>query len=198
MPVENTILIAGLGNPGRRYGKTRHNAGFMVIDDLSRGFAIPLDREKHEIRFGRGIIEGMCVLLAKPMAFMNNSGPPIQRLARFFRIPVQNLLVIHDDIDLDYGRLKMIAKSSHGGHKGIRSLIAAFSTGDFPRLRVGVGRPVSKAETTGHVLGRFTPEEEQILGKIIARSREGVLLFLRKGLTEGMNQINNRTLLISH
>lgn len=198
MPVSNVILMVGLGNPGRSYEETRHNAGFMVVDNISDNFDIPLARKKHDTVFGRGAIEGRDVILAKPMAFMNNSGPPIRRLAHFFKIPVSDLFVIHDDIDLVYGRLKIMEKGGHGGHKGIESLTKAFGSSDFPRLRIGVGRPDITSDVTNHVLGKFTREEEQILGEVITRAREGVLLLLRKGVKEGMNQINSRRLLISH
>jgi len=197
MSLANVILIAGLGNPGRCYGKTRHNAGFMVVDDISRAFDIPLHRQRYDALFGRGSIEETEVLLAKPMGFMNNSGPPIQRLARFFRVPVKDLLVIHDDVDLAYGRLKVLAGSSHVGHKGIRSLTTAFGSGGYTRLRIGVGPPADGIDITDHVLGEFTPAEEEILGRVIARAREGVQLLLREGIVEGMNQVNNRRLSIS-
>ncbi len=196
LPASSVILLVGLGNPGPDYERTRHNAGFMAIDDMSDASGISLDKTKHGTRFGRGVIEGTDVILAKPMAFMNNSGPPVQRLARFFRIPVSNLIIIHDDIDLAYGRLKITAKGGSGGHKGIASLANALASSDVPRLRIGVGRPGIRSDVTHHVLGRFTREEDQILGEIIIRARDGILLLLKNGLKEGMNQINNRKLLI--
>ncbi len=198
MSVSSIILIVGLGNPGRSYGRTRHNAGSMVLDEISDRFDIPLDQKKHDTAFGRGAIEDRDVILARPMAFMNNSGPPIQRLAHFFKIPVAGLFVIHDDIDLVYGRLKIMEKGGHGGHKGIESLTGAFSSSDFLRLRIGVGRPAVTSDVTNHVLGKFTGREALVLGEIIIRAREAVVLLLKKGVTEGMNQINNRKLLISH
>jgi peptidyl-tRNA hydrolase, PTH1 family len=198
LSVSGAALLVGLGTPGRSYEKTRHNAGFLALDEISNPAGIPLGKSKYDTLFGRGTIEGTDVILAKPMAFMNNSGPPIQKLARFFRIPVSNLLVIHDDIDLMFGRLKIKEKGGHGGHKGIESLSMAFGTGDFHRFRIGVGRPKTRSHVTDHVLGRFTRDEEQVLGKIITSTREGIILLLKKGLTEGMNQINNRKLLISH
>ena len=197
MAVSGTILLVGLGNPGPRYERTRHNAGFMAVDHISDAAGIPLDKKKHDTRFGRGPIEGRDVMLAQPVAFMNNSGPPIQRLAHFFKIAASNLFIVHDDIYLVYGRLKIMERGGHGGHKGIASLTRAFGSSDFPRLRIGVGRPDRSSDVTHHVLGRFTPNEEQILGEIITRAREGVLLCLREGLRKGMNQINNRELLIS-
>jgi PTH1 family peptidyl-tRNA hydrolase len=198
MPVDNAILIVGLGNPGHRYERTRHNAGFMVLDDISDRFNIPLDRKKHDAAFGRGTIEGRDVILAKPMAFMNNSGPPIQQLAHFFKIPAAGLFIIHDDIDLVYGRLKIMERGGHGGHKGIESLNKAFNSSDFPRLRIGVGRPDITSDVTNHVLGRFTGEEADILGEVISSARKALLLLLKKGVTEAMNQVNKRKLLISN
>ena len=196
MPVEVMHVIVGLGNPGNVYGKTRHNAGFMVLDDVSLTFGIPLNQAKYDCRFGRGTIEGTKVILVKPMAFMNNSGPPVQRLLHFFKIPAKDMLVIHDEIDLMYGRIKIIEKGGHAGHQGVRSLIAALGDNDFPRLRIGVGRPETKKDVIDHVLGTFTAEEEQKLEKIITKAREYVVLLLNKGIKEGMNQVNKRKLFI--
>jgi PTH1 family peptidyl-tRNA hydrolase len=198
LSLEGTHLIVGLGNPGSRYEKSRHNAGFMVIDNVALAFGIPLNSKKYDNRFGRGAIEIHDVILAKPMAYMNNSGPSVQKLLRFFKLQSQNMLVIHDDIDLSYGRIKLMEKGGHGGHKGIQSLISALGDNHFPRLRIGVGRPDTKNGVIDHVLGSFTSTEEQILEKIIEKARECVALFLNKGITEGMNQVNNRKLLIEY
>jgi PTH1 family peptidyl-tRNA hydrolase len=148
-------LVVGLGNPGARYENTRHNAGFMIADKIARDFNISLDKRKFDCVFGRGFIEDVEVLLAKPMAFMNRSGPPIQKLAHFFRIQCKEMVVIHDDIDLVFGRLKIKEKGGHGGHNGIRSLLDAFGGGDFARLRIGVGRSEFGYRLTDHVLADF-------------------------------------------
>ncbi|MGD1974676.1 MAG: aminoacyl-tRNA hydrolase [Desulfobacterales bacterium] len=193
----NLRLVVGLGNPGARYEKTRHNAGFMTADKISRDFNIPFDKSKFDCDFGRGNIENAEVLLAKPMAYMNRSGPPIQKLAHFFRIQSKEMVVIHDDIDLVFGRLKIKEKGGHGGHNGIRSLMDAFGGGDFIRLRIGVGRSEVGERVTDHVLGRFSAQNTQVLGRIISGARDAVVTILCKGTKAGMNAFNGKDLTIT-
>ena len=183
-------LVVGLGNPGAAYAHTRHNAGFMVADELAGKFDIGLDKRKFDTVFGRGHIEQEAVVLAKPMAFMNRSGPPVKFLADFFKIPSEAVLVIHDDIDLAFGRLKIKEKGGHGGHNGIRSLIDAFGRDDFVRLRIGVGRSGFDISVSDHVLSKFTGEEKESLDQIIATARDAVVTILCKGTKAGMNQFN--------
>lgn len=191
MPEKSIRLIVGLGNPGSIYEKTRHNAGFMVIDDIATAFAISLNRQKFGTLYGRGSIKGIEVILAEPMDFMNNSGPPAKKLADYFRIKTGDLLVVHDDIDLALGRLKIKDKGGHAGHKGVKSLIKAFGKGDFTRLRIGVGRSEGHSSVNDHVLGNFRSEELRILAQIIATAREAVVTVLCEGLREGMNRFNS-------
>jgi PTH1 family peptidyl-tRNA hydrolase len=186
-------LVVGLGNPGATYAATRHNIGFRVLDRLAAEFGIAVTREKFTAVFGRGRIEGVDVVLAKPLAFMNRSGPPVRSLTEFFRISSQDLLVVHDDIDLDYGRLKIKEKGGHGGHNGIRSLIDAFGGGDFVRLRVGIGRSeTGKQPVADYVLDQFTREEAAELPRIIERARDAVVTILCKGTRIGMNLFNTK------
>lgn len=133
-------LVAGLGNPGAEYAGTRHNAGFMALDLLAAAHGIDVQRRKFDVVFGRGRIRGVEVVLAKPQAYMNRSGPPLRQLADFFRIQSEAMVVVHDDIDLAFQRLKIKEKGGDGGHKGIRSIIDAFGGGQFARVRLGVGR----------------------------------------------------------
>lgn len=198
LSASGTVLLVGLGNPGRSYERTRHNSGFLVIDRVSEALAIGLDRRKKDILFGKGRTDGREVILAKPTAFMNRSGPPVQRLLQFFKVPIENLFAIHDDMDLAFGRLQVRPKGSAAGHRGVESLVKALGSGGFARLRIGVGRPEAPGAVTRHVLGRFTAEEGPLLDQIISRAVAGVLLVLKDGIEEGMNQINNRKLLISH
>ena len=193
----NLRLVVGLGNPGARYEKTRHNAGFMTADKIARDFNISFDKRKFDCVFGRGCIEDVEVLLAKPMAYMNRSGPPIQKLAHFFRIQCKDLVVIHDDIDLVFGRLKIKEKGGHGGHNGIRSLTDAFGGGDFVRLRIGVGRSESGDSVTDHVLGRFSVQNAELLARIISGARNAVVTVLCKGTKAGMNLFNAKDLAIT-
>ena len=196
-PNVNLRLVVGLGNPGARYENTRHNAGFMIADKIARDFNISLDKRKFDCIFGRGFIEDVEVLLAKPMAFMNRSGPPIQQLAHFFRIQCKEMVVIHDDIDLVFGRLKIKEKGGHGGHNGIRSLMDAFGEGDFVRLRIGVGRSEFGDSVTDHVLGRFSAQNAEVLSRITSGARDAVVTVLCKGTKAGMNLFNGKDLAIT-
>ncbi|MCP4623527.1 MAG: aminoacyl-tRNA hydrolase [bacterium] len=197
MPTNSLKLVVGLGNPGNTYQDTRHNAGFMVADKIAQDFNIEFNNKKFDLVFGRGSVEGVEILLAKPLAFMNRSGPPVQKLAHYFRIQCEDMLAIHDDIDLAYGRLKIKEKGGHGGHNGIRSLMDAFGGGDFVRLRIGVGRSEAGEGVTGHVLGRFSAEQSQLLAKIITSARDAALTVLSHGAKVGMNLFNGKDLKIS-
>jgi PTH1 family peptidyl-tRNA hydrolase len=192
-PQARRCLVVGLGNPGARYAGTRHNIGFRVLDRLAADFAIEVGREKFSAAFGRGRIEGLDVVLAKPLAFMNRSGPPVRSLAEFFRISSRDVLIVHDDIDLAYGRLKIKEKGGHGGHNGVRSLMDAFGGGDFTRLRVGIGRSeTAQQPVADYVLDHFTRDEAAALPGVIERAREAVVTILCKGTKIGMNQFNTK------
>ena len=197
VPENKLRLVVGLGNPGVRYRKTRHNVGFMAVDSIAQQFGIALDREKFGVVFGRGSVERVTVVLAKPVAFMNRSGPPVQQLAHYYRIPCEDMLVIHDDIDLAFGKLKIKKKGGHGGHNGVRSLMDAFGGGDFVRLRIGVGRSEARISVTDHVLGKFSAEQAKILDRIISSARDAVVTVLCEGTQVGMNVFNRKDLLIT-
>jgi len=197
MPANRLRLVVGLGNPGRDYEDTRHNAGFMVADQIAQDFNISFNKTKFDTVFGRGFIEDVDVLLAKPMAFMNRSGPPLQKLAHYFRIPGEDMLVIHDDVDLAFGRLKIKEKGGHGGHNGIRSIMDAFGGGDFERLRIGVGRSEAGENVTDHVLGRFSGDKAEKVARVIAVARDAVVTVLNEGMKFGMNAFNRKNLLIT-
>ena len=190
MTVQNCFLIAGLGNPGRAYENTRHNAGFLAVDRLAAANDIPIQKQKFNVLFNVGRIGGHRVLLAKPQNYMNRSGPPLYALANFYKIPLQAMIVVHDDIDLAFERLKIKEKGGDGGHKGIRSIINAFGADQFVRVRMGVGRPEGEIDVVGHVLDAFTPLEKQALDKLLERTCEAVVTVLTKGILEGMNRFN--------
>ncbi len=196
MPQRRLRLVVGLGNPGETYSGTRHNTGFMVVDKISDAFSIDLEKRKFDARFGIGSIDGIKVILAKPMAFMNRSGPQVHKIAGYFKILYEDMLVIHDDIDLDFGRLKIKEKGGDGGHRGIRSITDAFGGGDFVRLRIGVGQPEAGIGAADYVLGKFTLEEKKVLNRIITTARDAVVTILCKGTKEGMNRFNNRRIVI--
>lgn len=184
-------LVVGLGNPGNTYQNTRHNAGFMIADKIAQDFNIAFNNKKFDSVYGRGLVEDVAILLAKPMAFMNRCGPPVQKLAHYYRIQCEDMLVIHDDIDLAYGRFKIKEKGGHGGHKGLKSLIDAFGSGAFARIRLGVGRSEALS-VTDHVLGRFGLEEKAILDQTIIRARDAVVSFFIDGTKTCMNRFNKK------
>jgi PTH1 family peptidyl-tRNA hydrolase len=202
MQQEKLHLVVGLGNPGEKYKKTRHNAGFMVIDEVAKFYSISVDKRKFNTQYGRGFIEGIETIIAKPLSYMNMSGLPVRKLAEYFRISHENMLIVHDDIDLVFGRLKIKEKGGDGGHKGVKSLIHAFSGGDFKRLRVGIGRGYGNREVnenvTEHVLGSFTHEEEAVIDEILAWARDGVVAILCKEARDVMNIFNNKKIIISN
>ena len=197
MSANRLRMVVGLGNPGNNYEDTRHNVGFMVADKIARDFNIALNKTKFDAIFGRGLIEDVDVLLVKPMAFMNRSGPPLQKLAHYFRISGEDMLVIHDDIDLAFGRLKIKEKGGHGGHNGIRSIMDAFDGGEFMRLRIGVGRSEAGENVTGHVLGRFSADTAEMVVRVISAARDAVVTVLCEGTKVGMNVFNRKDLLIT-
>jgi peptidyl-tRNA hydrolase, PTH1 family len=190
MPAFPLFLVAGLGNPGPQYKKTRHNSGFMVIDALAELHRITLDQRKFNLVYGRGRIDGCSVILAEPLDFMNRSGPPLRRLADYFRIQREAMVIVHDDIDLAFQRLKIKEKGGDGGHKGIRSIIDAFGCGEFVRVRMGVGRSEENAGAADHVLNEFSQAERKVLDDFIQRTCRAVETILCKGITEGMNRFN--------
>ena len=187
-------LIVGLGNPGSQYENTRHNAGFMVVDKLAGEFGISVNKNKFDVRYGRGAIEDHEVMLAKPMAFMNRSGWPVQKLAAYFKINSKDLMVVHDDIDLAFGRLKIKEKGGQGGHKGLKSIIHAVGEDEFVRLRIGVGRSEAESSVSDHVLGPFFDDESKRLGSVLIQARDAVVTILTEGSKVGMNRFNKKEL----
>ncbi len=189
MPKDQFRLIVGLGNPGEAYRLTRHNIGFMVVDRLAHRHHILVDKRRFEAVFGLGRVDERSVILAKPMTFMNLSGPAVRDLAHFFNLDTKDLLVIHDDIDLVFGRIKIKQKGGDGGHNGLKSLIESFGSGAFARVRIGIGRPDTKQEVKGYVLNRFDAQQETVLDEVITMAQGAVETIVLKGLSEGMNRI---------
>ncbi len=184
-------MIAGLGNPGEQYARTRHNLGFMVVDELAHQFSFQAFKSKNNALFSKGKIVGKQVLLVKPQSFMNRSGMPVRQTASFFKISHSNIIVVHDDLDLPFNTLKICKNRGHGGHNGIRSIIDILSTKDFIRVRVGVGRPKGvQRDVTSHVLGGFSSDESASLESIIAKSADACIAVLKSGLQTAMNITN--------
>ncbi len=198
MPQKKVCLIVGLGNPGSQYVETRHNAGFMAIDKVADSFSVLVEKSKFNALYGRGRIENVDVILAKPMAFMNKSGYPVQQIAGYFKISCQDILVIHDDIDLAFGRLQIKEKGGSGGHKGIKSIIEVLGRDDFARIRIGISHENFRdmSGVSNYVLSRFSPDERLILPKIITRTKDAVVTILSKGIKEGMNIFNKKSIML--
>jgi PTH1 family peptidyl-tRNA hydrolase len=178
--------VAGLGNPGSRYARTRHNVGFMVVDALAERWNARDWQRKGEARYA--LDRARDVILVEPQSYMNLSGRPVQSIATFYKVPPQRILVIVDDLDLPFGTLRMRASGSSGGHNGLKSLIEVFGQ-DFPRLRIGIGRG-HDPDAIDRVLGNFSANEAQELPAIVDRAVAGVELWLTQGVTAAMNLVN--------
>jgi PTH1 family peptidyl-tRNA hydrolase len=187
-------LIAGLGNPGRRYRSTRHNVGFMLIDRIASacGAALSLAKEDGDLALARADLETVPVVLATPLAYMNRSGPPLQRLAERLDLSTRAVLVAHDDVDLVFGRIKIKEKGGDGGHNGVMSLIDAFGRNDFVRLRIGIGRPATGQTAAEHVLSEFSSAEQRLLGPLLERAREAATAVISQGAPAAMNRFNTK------
>ncbi len=186
------FLITGLGNPGAKYQHTRHNAGFMVIDLLAYRAGISLNtvskapsRQEAEVRW-----HGNRVILLKPLTYMNRSGEAISRMVNFFKIPLDNLLVIHDDLDMQLGRIKLVRSGGAGGHNGIRSIITCIGSKEFPRLKIGIGRPDNGMPVDRYVLSRFGPDEKALIEKIVSTSADAAEQVVEHSLQHAMNEFN--------
>jgi peptidyl-tRNA hydrolase, PTH1 family len=183
-------IICGLGNPGREYRESRHNVGFRVIDLLAQDLNIRLTRMQSRAIVGTGMVSESKIVLAKPQTFMNLSGQAVASLVRFYKIPLNQLLVIHDDMDLPFETLRLRAGGGSAGQKGLASTIERLGTQDFPRLRIGIGHPSAKGATVGYVLEDFSNQEEQFLKNILERAVQAVRIFILEGIERAMNDFN--------
>ncbi|MHB8112268.1 MAG: aminoacyl-tRNA hydrolase [Bellilinea sp.] len=187
-------LLVGLGNPGREYRDSRHNAGFMVIDRLAADLGVKLTRVQNRALTGSGVIGEAKIVLTKPQTYMNLSGESVSGLLRFYKIPHENLIVIHDDIDLPFGVLRMRPGGGSAGQKGVQSIIERIGTQDFPRLRFGIGRPAGPKGGAGYVLNHFHAEEQKELPFLIDAAAAAVRVFVTDGLEAAMNRYNGSQL----
>lgn len=184
-------LIVGLGNPGKQYAATRHNIGFMVVDYLAEKLGVKVDKIKFKSVIGEGFSGTKKIVLAKPQTYMNLSGEALLDIVQWYKVDPQDLLVIYDDLDLPVGKLRLRMKGSAGGHNGMKSIIYLIQSDDFPRLRIGIGRPQNEnIETVNHVLGKFDEEESKIMSEAVAKAAEAVLAVLDKGVEKAMNEVN--------
>jgi PTH1 family peptidyl-tRNA hydrolase len=185
-------LVVGLGNPGSRYARTRHNVGFEVVEVIATRHRLEWEAAPRGTEADISRWRASDVLLAKPLTFMNASGPPVVSLARFFKIEIHDLLVVVDDANLELGRLRTRSAGSAGGHNGLKSVIQALGTDQFPRMRVGVGRGEARRDLADHVLAKFEPDEGSAVAEMIERASEAVELFVADGIQPVMNKFNRK------
>jgi PTH1 family peptidyl-tRNA hydrolase len=189
-------LIVGLGNPGKTYARNRHNAGFLCLNYFARLHSIRFDHRQCQARVGIGKVRGEKLLLARPGTFMNLSGKSLACLVHKHHIPLSDLLVIYDDLDLPLGKIRLRQSGSSGGHKGMNSIISTLGSEDFPRIRVGIGRPQTEGQSidedaiVNYVLNDFSPQEEATIKPVIARVSEAIDCFLTQGIKAAMNKFN--------
>ena len=187
------FFVAGLGNPGRKYEQTRHNAGFLVVDRLAERWGIDCSKKQFGALVGDGAIRHERCVLAKPQTFMNRSGHPLRSLLGFYKAEVDQLIVIHDDMDIPFGELKLKQGGGHGGHNGLRDTHKHFGGGDYFRVRFGVGRPPQGWDSADYVLGKWSGIERDGLDHAVDRAADAVEALLRDGLVAAQNTFHART-----
>jgi PTH1 family peptidyl-tRNA hydrolase len=184
------FLVVGLGNPGREYRDTRHNIGFMVIDQLCKEMGVSMTRVQSRALVATGNLEGQKIVLAKPQTFMNLSGQAVSGLARFYKSPLEQIIVVHDDLDLPLGTLRLRPGGGSAGQKGMQSIIQQLGTQNFARLRMGIDRPPGQMDAAAYVLQHFTRAEQEVVSLVLDRAVSAVRTFVRAGLDAAMNQYN--------
>ncbi len=190
--VVTMVLIVGLGNPGPKYAGSRHNFGFMVINELARRWDIAVDNKKFDSRFGTGLFGERKVALQKPSTFMNASGQAVVGATNFYKIPPEDVIVIMDDLALPLGCNRIRARGSAGGHKGLSDIMNRLGTSEIARLRLGIGSPPRFIDPVDFVLARFLPEEQALLSESIAEAADAVEMTLRDGINRAMDRYNRK------
>ncbi|PYG88268.1 PTH1 family peptidyl-tRNA hydrolase [Ruminiclostridium sufflavum DSM 19573] len=188
--MEDLFLIAGLGNPGGKYENTRHNVGFHTIDYLSEKHNIKLSKIGFKAVYGEGAIDGTRVILLKPQTFMNLSGESVREIAAWYKMPLERVIVIYDDIDLEPGKIRVRPKGSSGTHNGMKSIIYHLQSEQFPRVRIGIGHPPEKWDLADYVLSKFTREEWGIIFDSIEKAAEAAIMITKSGPEKAMNCYN--------
>jgi PTH1 family peptidyl-tRNA hydrolase len=188
--IDFPLLIVGLGNPGREYRETRHNIGFMLLDRLAVKLDARFSRLQSRALVATALAEGRKVILAKPQTFMNLSGQSVQGLVRFYKLPLAGLLVVHDDIDLPLGVIRIRPDGGSAGQKGMASIIERLGTDEFARLRLGIGRPPGQMQPPDYVLQDFSDAEMKVVSETLNRAVDAVLEFVANGLDAAMNKYN--------
>jgi PTH1 family peptidyl-tRNA hydrolase len=185
-------IIVGLGNPGIQYRMSRHNIGFQVVDRLAKKNRISIRNKRFKFLYGTGWIDFQQVVLAKPMTFMNLSGEAVKKAANFFHSRMEDLVVVHDDLDLPFGRLRFKRRGGDGGHQGVRSIIERMGGNNFLRLKVGIGRPPQGMDSADYVLDVFDRTEQSLLDQILSQAAESLKVMLLEGLENAMNQLQKK------
>ena len=186
-------VVVGLGNPGKDYTKTRHNIGFNVVDLIAKRNNINLNKIKFQSVYGEGIIGGEKILLMKPQTFMNNSGISLRDVYQYYKIPIENIIVIVDDIDIDFSTVRIRAKGSAGSHNGLKSIINYLGNENFPRVKVGIGKKYENQDLASFVLSRFSPDEQEDINISLVTAAEAVESIIKDGINQAMNKYNIRT-----
>lgn len=187
-------LIVGLGNPGREYQESRHNIGFLLLSRLAERLGVSFSRLQSKALVTDGRYQDHKIILAKPQTFMNLSGQAVGPLVNFYKIPLENLLVVYDEVDLPFGTLRLRPSGGSGGHNGMKSLITRLGTEGFPRLRLGVSRPPGRMEAAAYVLQDFSSEEAALLPEILDLAGDAALTFITQGIEAAMNRYNGDVL----
>jgi len=183
-------LIAGLGNPGPDYATSRHNLGFMVADLLADRMGVSFRRARQQVFAASGKLAGHAVILAKPMSYMNLSGGPVASVGGYYKIPAEQIIIVHDEIDLPFGTIRLKQGGGDAGHNGVKSVTLALRTNNFYRVRVGVGRPPGRREAAHHVLKDFTKAERKELPLLVERAADAVEALLDRGLAAAQNEFH--------
>ncbi|HNK62748.1 MAG TPA: aminoacyl-tRNA hydrolase [Anaerolineales bacterium] len=183
-------LIIGLGNPGREYKDTRHNIGFILIDHLAEKIGARGMKVQSKAIITSGLYEERKLILAKPQTYMNLSGQSVQGLLHFYKIPLENLIIAHDDLDIPFGTLRIRPTGGPGGQRGMANTIEQLGTKDFPRLRMGIGRPPGRMDPKDYVLQDFSKDELKLMPDLLSRASDAVLEFVMRGLNAAMNKFN--------
>jgi len=184
------LLIVGLGNPGRKYRRTRHNIGFMAVDRLAERLGAKFSRVRHKALIAEIHYEGKKLILEKPQTYMNRSGEAVSALVRYYTIPLSHLLVVYDDVDLPFGRQRLRPEGGAAGQKGMKSIIQQLGTEAFPRLRLGIGRPPGRMEMAAYVLQNFSAREAEALTFLLDRAADAILSFVQEGVEAAMTRFN--------
>ena len=183
-------LIVGLGNPEEDYSKTRHNMGFNVVNKIAKKYGIEINKKKFDSLYGEGIIENEKVILLKPQTYMNLSGKAIIQVVNFYKIPLENICVIYDDMDIEKGIIKIRKKGGAGSHNGMKSVVVELNSEDFARIRVGIGTPKFKDDSINYVIGAIPEEEVKVLDEGTTKAADAMIAILKDGIEIAMNKFN--------